>query len=213
MEWKRLIKGFTKVLFFRYSTLIKVKFSFQELFDQPLVVLEGDSDLNRGGGLGTDVFPSSSASNGSLARRKRATSAGAGVEDSMFKLTEVASQTIAADQAEFGDSWTFELVIDLPQLDQTDMTDIKIELFGLDPEYGWHGAVAGCTIHVKSDFRCVRVPPVPGAPRGARQPDNGHSDRPGVRDATVRRVSYPNREGGGNPGKRPHGQPGVERRG
>ena len=88
-----------------------------------------------GDGLGTEVIPP--ASNLSLAaRRKRAAAEGAAIEDSMFKLTEVASQTIAADQAEFGDSWTFELVIDLPQLDSTDMSDIKIELFGLDPDYG-----------------------------------------------------------------------------
>ena len=99
-----------------------------------------------GDGLGTEVIPPpAAASNLSLAaRRKRAATEGAAIEDSMFKLTEVASQTIAADQAEFGDSWTFELVIDLPQLDNTDMTDIKIELFGLDPDYGtvWGGARA-----------------------------------------------------------------------
>ena len=109
-----------------------------ELFNQPLLVVEGDPKLNR------DVLPPA-ASNRSLARRKRAAPEGAAVEDAMFKLTEVASQTIAADQAEFGDSWTFELAIELPQLDpSSDMTDIRIELFGLDPEYGLlRRAVAG----------------------------------------------------------------------
>ena len=106
-----------------------------DLFDQqPMMVMEGDPNQNLDHELGTEVVPS--ASNQSLARRKRSASDGASIEDYMFSLTEVASQTIAADQAEFGDSWTFELVIDLPILDIGDMTDIKIELFGLDPDYG-----------------------------------------------------------------------------
>ena len=99
-----------------------------------MMVMEGDPNQNLDHELGTEVVPS--VSNQSLARRKRSASDGASIEDYMFSLTEVASQTIAADQAEFGDSWTFELVIDLPILDTSDMTDIKIELFGLDPDYG-----------------------------------------------------------------------------
>ena len=106
-----------------------------DLFDQqPMMVMEGDPNRNLDHELGSEVVPP--ASNQSLARKKRSASDGASIEDYMFSLTEVASQTIAADQAEFGDSWTFELVIDLPILDIGDMTDIKIELFGLDPDYG-----------------------------------------------------------------------------
>ena len=106
-----------------------------------MMVMEGDPNQNLDHELGTEVVPP--ASNLSLARKKRSASDGASIEDYMFSLMEVASQTIAADQAEFGDSWTFELVIDLPILDTSDMTDIKIELFGLDPDYGLSCAAAG----------------------------------------------------------------------
>ena len=56
-----------------------------------------------------------------------------------MNLTEVASQAIAADQAGIGDSWTFELMIDLPGVAVEDYKDLKVEIFGLDPTAGVFG--------------------------------------------------------------------------
>ncbi len=81
--------------------------------------------------LSTDLDVSNSLS---LARDKRAASML--LEDSLFNMTEVASQTIAADQADIGDSWTFDIVLDLPGIAIVDKSDITVELFGLDPDYG-----------------------------------------------------------------------------
>ena len=60
-----------------------------------------------------------------------------------MNLTEVASHAIAADQADIGDSWTFELTIDLPGADAKDSKDLKVEIFGLDSNstggvFGFH---------------------------------------------------------------------------
>ena len=55
-------------------------------------------------------------------------------------LTEVASQAIAADQADIGDSWTFELTIDLPPgIAVEDSKELRVEIFGLDPTGGVFG--------------------------------------------------------------------------
>ena len=121
-------------------------FSIPEALTQPLVVMESDPKLNHSDILASDWLDAGEAimspSNQTL-RQKRSPSEGAAIEDTMFSLTEVASETVAADQAELGDSWTFELAIELPQLDSGDMADIKIELFGLDPDYGLSCAAAG----------------------------------------------------------------------
>ena len=111
-----------------------------------MMVMEGDAKMNLDDELGTELIPPPDHLDQSLERGKRSADDGVAIDDTMFKLTEVASQTIAADQAEFGDSWTFELVIELPQIDATDFwSDLKIELFGLDPEYGGFGATRSFT--------------------------------------------------------------------
>ena len=56
-----------------------------------------------------------------------------------MSLTEVASEAIAADQADVGDSWTFELTIELPRVDIEDSRNLKVELFGLDAAKGVFG--------------------------------------------------------------------------
>ena len=56
-----------------------------------------------------------------------------------MNLTEVASQAIAADQADIGDSWTFELTLDLPGVAAEDSKDLRVEIFGLDPTGGVFG--------------------------------------------------------------------------
>ena len=60
-----------------------------------------------------------------------------------MNLTEVASHAIAADQADIGDSWTFELTIDFPGVAAEDSEDLKVEIFGLDSNstggvFGFH---------------------------------------------------------------------------
>ena len=58
----------------------------------------------------------------------------------VMHLTEVASQGIAADQADIGDSWTFELTINLPPgIAVEDSKELRVEIFGLDPAGGVFG--------------------------------------------------------------------------
>jgi hypothetical protein len=76
----------------------------------------------------------SSSSQLTLSRPKRAV--GDSMDDIIINMNEVASETVAADEADMGDSWTFELVIDLPKITLEDKSDIKVELFGLDPDTG-----------------------------------------------------------------------------
>lgn len=126
-----------------------------ELFDQPLVIegtfphgalAEAKKLTNRttGGVLGSsndemlgDAWEESDFSSSSqltLSRPKRAV--GDSMDDIIINMNEVASETVAADEADMGDSWTFELVIDLPKISLEDKSDIKVELFGLDPDTG-----------------------------------------------------------------------------
>lgn len=51
-------------------------------------------------------------------------------------MTEVASQTIGPDDVDIGDSFTFQVEIDLPAVTPTDKSDLVFELFGLDAADG-----------------------------------------------------------------------------
>ncbi len=73
-------------------------------------------------------------STGGHSRPKRAV--GTSLDDSMINMTLVASESLGADQADLGDSWTFDVKIDFPAIALPDATDVKIELFGVDPDYG-----------------------------------------------------------------------------
>ena len=76
---------------------------------------------------------------GSNGRRKRSSEAEDAFGSGSLNLTEVASEAIAADLADVGDSWTFELTIDLPGVAVEDNRDLKVELFGLDAAKGVFG--------------------------------------------------------------------------
>ncbi|XP_059091103.1 uncharacterized protein LOC131886721 [Tigriopus californicus] len=73
-------------------------------------------------------------------RKKRVV--GTNINDANFTFVEVASQTMGSMLVEIGDSFTFEVTIDLPGILDTKKSDMVIEIFGLDSSNG----VAG--IHV-----------------------------------------------------------------
>lgn len=77
-----------------------------------------------------------------------------------MNLTEVASQAIASDQADIGDSWTFELTIGLPGVAEEDNEDLKVEIFGLDSTggvFGFHMCQGNiCTKHF-AKYSILRV--------------------------------------------------------
>lgn len=53
-----------------------------------------------------------------------------------FTLVEVASQTISSSMVDVGDSFTFEVVVDLPGIIVANKSDMVIEIFGLDADSG-----------------------------------------------------------------------------
>ncbi len=52
-------------------------------------------------------------------------------DQAVFTLEEVASQAIASDQVDIGDSFTFSATLDLPGLAEEDRDDLAFEAFGM----------------------------------------------------------------------------------
>ena len=53
-----------------------------------------------------------------------------------FSMAEVASQAISSTQVDIGDSFTFEVEMDIPGISIEDKSDLKVEVFGIDPAKG-----------------------------------------------------------------------------
>lgn len=70
------------------------------------------------------------------ARVKRAT--GTSMEDVIFSMTEIASQSLGGGNADIGDSFTYNVAVDLPDL-SAEATDIKMEIFAIEPTTGIAG--------------------------------------------------------------------------
>jgi hypothetical protein len=50
----------------------------------------------------------------------------------LFTMLEVASQTINESLVDIGDSFTFQVTIDLPGIDIDDKADVSFEIFAID---------------------------------------------------------------------------------
>ena len=56
------------------------------------------------------------------------------MNDVVFTMTETASQSLGSGNADIGDSFTYNVVVDLPHLSEA--TDITMEIFAIDPTTG-----------------------------------------------------------------------------
>ena len=61
---------------------------------------------------------------------------GSGFNNVGIQLIELASQAISAEDVDAGDSFTMKFVMDFPAIPSVDKSDLKIELFAMDPSIG-----------------------------------------------------------------------------
>ena len=62
--------------------------------------------------------------------------AGTTLDESIFYIEEIASQTKGHDQIDVGDSFTFHAVLDLTAVDVDDKSDLKFEAFAMSSTQG-----------------------------------------------------------------------------
>ncbi len=61
---------------------------------------------------------------------------GTTLDQAIFKFDDVASQVISATQIDVGDSYTFRVELDLPQVPADQRSDLKVEIFALTADQG-----------------------------------------------------------------------------
>ena len=59
---------------------------------------------------------------------------GTGYDNTTVRLREVASQTISGSRVDVGDTFTFELAVDLAHV--INPADLNVEIFGMEPDEG-----------------------------------------------------------------------------
>lgn len=72
---------------------------------------------------------------------------GSGFNNVGIQLIELASQAISAEDVDAGDSFTMKFVMDFPAIPSVDKSDVKIELFAMDPSIGKETMYINCIDH------------------------------------------------------------------